>query len=234
MALRAPALALLATSALLLAACAGTADESTDTPGEAPGQTPEETTASEPTTGEPITLVQTTPTGPLFTETPLPGLCEDPDHTLAETTFGRHLPAQAMPTSAPQRWFHFTITDEQYNPCLPLSWIILDGSVGDASGPDPGPEAELATIVFFHYTDTITDPPSPAITEVISVERADRDAAEARYRSAIRSPEGGTWADLTVTHTWDGQRLVSGGPDAPAYEAAVQPVITLDPAGAPL
>ena len=73
MALRAPALALLATSALLLAACAGTADESTDTPGEAPGQTPEETTASEPTTGEPITLVQTTPTGPPFTETPLPG-----------------------------------------------------------------------------------------------------------------------------------------------------------------
>ncbi len=232
---RTPTLALLVASALLLAACADITDEPAEGAEDTPGQDPtltEQTTAE--ATAERTTLTQLPRTGTPLTETFIPELCENPDHTLAETTFGRHLPAQAVPTSAPERWFHFTIVEERYNPCLPLSWIILDGSVGDAAGPDAGPEAELESVVFFHYTDTVTDPPPPYITEVRSITRLDRDAAEAHYRSAIRSPEGGTWADLTVTHTWDGGRLVAGGPDAPAYEAAVQPVITLDPEGAPL
>ncbi|AGF71214.1 LppP/LprE family lipoprotein [Corynebacterium halotolerans] len=192
---------------LLLSACATRPDEPGATTGSATGDTTETTTAE-----------ATTDTA----------ACAGSDLDLAETSFGRYTPLRVVDTGVSNVWFNFEIVDNRFDPCLPLSWVTLSGTNGDRSQPEGGPATIAEAVVFFHHDTPVTDPPPVQFREIRAVERAADDTVEVTYGHAGGANADGVTETFTVTHTWDDTRMVTGGPDATAYEEAASFLLTLN------
>lgn len=68
-------------------------------------------------------------------------------------------------------YYHFQIKEDGYDSCLPLSYVSLAGSNGDAAGSAGIGAAIADAVVFFTYGDLITQ---PAPFEMKTVERVTR------------------------------------------------------------
>lgn len=156
------------------------------------------------------------------------GACEDSDLDLTETPFGRYTPLRVVDTGVSNVWFNFEIVDNHFDPCRPLSWVTLSGANGDRSQPEGGPATVAEAVVFFHHDAPVTDPPPVQFREIESVERTADNTVEVIYGHAGGANAQGVTETFTVTHTWDANRMVTGGPDAAVYEEAASFLLTLN------
>lgn len=152
----------------LLGACA--------TPPPQAGQGPDLLAADSPSPGTPRSLLRATPT--TTEETPRamadsppeggPGpACEHPRHQLADTDFGRHLALNRIPlTGEVADSFRFEIRENHFDPCAPLSHLVLNGSFGK--------DRSAESLILFREGRLVTQPPPMLVTEVTGVEQLDR------------------------------------------------------------
>ena len=56
--------------------------------------------------------------------------CANPQLDLAETAFGYWLTPKMIPTSLRSSFYKFDVVDNQFDPCVKLSWVTLDGTSG--------------------------------------------------------------------------------------------------------
>ena len=67
-----------------------------------------------------------------------PGPCVPGD--LADSQFGPHLGSAVIRVDSGE-YFHFGVAENHYDSCRELSWIILDGQIGDRAGTSIRPPA---------------------------------------------------------------------------------------------
>lgn len=85
--------------------------------------------------------------------------CSEPLLDLSSTRLGYHLQQQRVATDYSSTWFHFTVADNQFDPCKPLSWVVLEGENSDVNGQQGGTGSSAAqAVVFLHYDQMITEP----------------------------------------------------------------------------
>lgn len=100
--------------------------------------------------GPPVTEEQEAATGVTTVATTgasiRPGPCVPGD--LADSEFGPHLGSAVIRVDSGE-YFHFGVAENHYDSCRELSWIILDGQIGDRAGTSIRP---AGTVIFFHGT----------------------------------------------------------------------------------
>lgn len=163
---------------------------------------------------------------------PDPRSCSTRGLDLAETSFGRYTPLGVVPTGTSGVWFNFEITDNRFDPCLPLSWIVLSGANGDHIQPLGSRVTAAEAVVFFHYDAPVTTPPPVQFHEIQAVERIAGNAVAVTYGHAGGATAHGVTETFTATHSWEEGPGPTGpvttGPGSAAYEAAATQVLTLD------
>lgn len=88
---------------------------------------------------------------------------------LVDSAFGEHLRTRRILTSTSE-YFVFDIQENAYDSCRDLSWVLLDGTIGDANGA--GPDARPAgTVVLFTGEDLVFNYQPPLYAGVRGVER---------------------------------------------------------------
>lgn len=125
--------------------------------------------------------------------------------------------ADAVPTRDDSTWLRTTSTVEDYDPCLPLSWIVINTDGGGPGSPDQ--------VMLFHNGQFI----GPALDRPTaywpSVERIDDETIEATW-SWVREGEttAGRTGHSTARFRWDdaaGEVMaegdLSGRGDEPSY-----------------
>lgn len=130
--------------------------------------------------------------------------CAEAQLDLAETSFGRYTPTHLLPVQDSDVSLYFHITDNQFDPCLPLSWITISATMADGNRPHTPDGHDRQAVIFFHYADTVTDPAPPLVHEVNEVVREDDDSLAVSYTTT-----GGE--QLTLTHTWEGDAPGTAG-----------------------
>lgn len=152
--------------------------------------------------------------------------CDRPDATLGDTglydnfrTFPTSIgDLDALPTDTGDTWFYFQLKEHHFDPCLPLSWVILTGSNGDETGPRGLTAAHADVPVFFHHHRVITDPAPVEETQVVSSRRIDDRTVEITHGYATRSTAEGVTETAVIEHGWLHMRLQSGGEGHRLYE----------------
>ncbi|MDO5668387.1 MAG: hypothetical protein Q4G50_00090 [Corynebacterium sp.] len=91
----------------------------------------------------PTTTTSTTSTTQARSPEPTPPGCVSGD--LRDSEFGEHLRTSRILTSTSE-YFHFQIQENNYDSCSALSWVLLDGTIGDINGDDARP---AGTVVLF-------------------------------------------------------------------------------------
>ncbi|MFC6147088.1 hypothetical protein [Corynebacterium nasicanis] len=97
---------------------------------------------------------------------------------LADSGFGGHLRTHRILTSTAE-YFHFQVRDNAYDSCRDLSWVTLDGTIGDINGEHARP---AGTVVFFSGADPVTDYQPRLYAGVDNVRRLDENAALITWR----------------------------------------------------
>lgn len=112
-------------------------------------------------------------------------------------------------------YYHFQIGENGYDSCAPLSYLVLNGSNGDAERSAGIGAAIQDTVVLFHRGELITAPAPFQMKTVEEVTRIADDRIEVLYGHAGGSTaEGATEHHLfTFIHTTDG---LSGEGSLPA------------------
>ncbi|MGO1949467.1 MAG: LppP/LprE family lipoprotein [Mycobacteriaceae bacterium] len=195
---------LLACTALLLTGCAQS--EGTDDSGD-----------PAPATGtDKVTVTETVPGA--ATEPPPPPAepsrpsCEDtaPTNPLGG---GDPLPvrsADAMAHESPADvHFHYSVSDDQMDPCMPLSWVTLAGTNG-TDGPGMTSGSTRETIAFFGDGQLVTDPAPILARHIDSVDRIDDSTVRVNYEfyDVNGAPAAsGVFTPGSATFHWDGEQL---------------------------
>lgn len=157
------------------------------------------------TQAAPSPTSQVTPT---HTPVSAPEECADNSNALEQSALGPALASRKLPTSRPDWAFNIDVTrDQNYNPCLKLSWIEVVGNNG-------GTAIQLAPI-FFEYGELIPGQQPQQFDAILSSERKADDAVEILY-----GHEGYPWAaneitEVPITYSISGPRL-SGGEQIPS------------------
>lgn len=162
------------------------------------------------------------------------GDCADADLDLTETSLGMAFAQEMMATDTRDFWFHNRVSDNQFDPCLPLSWITLHGALGDSGGPAGTGSSVGDAVVFFHFDEVITDPLPPVVESVESTRRIDDGTIEIVYGWQGGTTAGGVTETLTVEHTFAGGEFTTNGPDGADFVAKHESHVRLDVAAAPL
>lgn len=185
---------------------AGTAAAGTETAAPAATNSPEATAAAP-------TAVETSAEGVDPGTTPQPELSETCANTgteLINTAFGPHTALNRIPVAGdPGTFYSFTISDNQFNPCADLSWIVLDGSLGNADGAGGTGASIGETVVFFHGNQLITDPLPFMMRSVESVQRLDSGGIRILHGHLGGATAEGVTETFPTTHTWTGTALDS-------------------------
>lgn len=134
--------------------------------------------------------------------------CAETRLDLAETSFGRYTPTHVLPVQGGGAGVHFQIVDNQFDPCLPLSWITVSGTAVEGQRMPTPDTHDRQAVIFFHYADTVTDPAPPLVSEITRVVRHDAERVEVGYTTT-----GGD--ALALTHVWDGDRVAAEGAGEP-------------------
>ena len=147
--------------------------------------TPADNSAA-PGTSEPPATVSTVtstagtrspdPTPPGTTPTAPEDDCTPGD--LADSEFGGHLRTNRILTSTSE-YFHFRIQENAYDSCRDLSWVLLDGSIGDINGDNARP---AGTVVLFTGDGLVFNYQPPLYAGVENMERLDENAALVTWR----------------------------------------------------
>ncbi|GAB3698038.1 LppP/LprE family lipoprotein [Corynebacterium nasicanis] len=165
--------------------------------------------------------------------------CANPDATLEDTglydnmtivpsPIGDH---KALPTDDGD--YLFTFTDNKisdfFDPCQPLSWVVIGGMWGDESGPGGTGASSTAVTVFFHYDELITDPLPSSSKQIMESYRVDDNTIRVIHGQAARSTAEGITDLYNIDHVWRDGQLVTEGADAAAYEAYAAETTNLRP-----
>ncbi|MCS4532376.1 hypothetical protein N7326_07225 [Corynebacterium sp. ES2794-CONJ1] len=77
---------------------------------------------------------------------------------LAETALGVWLPHKIIRTSdTDNQVFEFRVRDNHFDPCQPLSWVVLEGNLNNENLSQPGSRRE--SMLLFSHDKLITDAP---------------------------------------------------------------------------
>lgn len=127
--------------------------------------------------------------------------CSEPLLDLSSTRLGYHMQQQRVATDYSSTWFHFTVADNQFDPCKPLSWVVLEGENSDVNGQQGGTGSSAAqAVVFFHYDQMITEPASMQFHDA-TVERTGDDSAHVDYGFVGGATAGGVTDRITVDYS---------------------------------
>ena len=109
------------------------------------------------------------------TAAPSTAATTDPDCVpgdLADSEFGGHLRTNRIPTSTSE-YLHFTVQENAYDSCRDLSWVLLDGSIGDINGDYSRP---AGTMVLFTGDRVVGDYRPPLYAGVEKARRLEENA----------------------------------------------------------
>lgn len=105
-------------------------------------------------------------------------------------------------------FFHYSVSEDESDPCAPLSWVILNGGNGTTENPNGTAGSSRQTVVFFADGEVVTDPAPILARRIESVERVDDSTARVEYAFYTDAPAA---ADETApgaaTFHWNGSEL---------------------------
>ncbi|AJE31963.1 hypothetical protein B842_00515 [Corynebacterium humireducens NBRC 106098 = DSM 45392] len=97
---------------------------------------------------------------------------------LAASEFGPHLRTASIRTSSAE-YFHFDVRENTYDSCRDLSWVLLDGTIGDINGDHSRP---AGTVVLFAGDRFVSNYQPPLYAGVDNVRRLADNAALITWR----------------------------------------------------
>lgn len=169
--------------------------------------------------------------------------CVRPDATLAETGLydhartvrltlggegGEEVDLETLPTDTGDTVYFFSVREDHFDPCLPLSWVILAGDNGDEIGPRGLAASQAEVPVFFHFDRVITDPAPAEETRVMESRRLDDSTVEITHGYTTRSTAEGVTETPVLQHAWRDGHLLVEGPDAARYRELSDGHVKLD------
>lgn len=132
------------------------------------------------------------------------------DITIKDTAFAPYLDLATIPTDTDLDLLEVQIREAHFDACQPLSWVIIDGTLG----ADP-----VSAVVFFHEGRLVRD------TSVL----AGDIAASTRVSDTDISVDYPVAEDVyTVEHAWENGRMVLSAGDVPEFVTEVLPGANLD------
>lgn len=203
-----------AIASLILSGCASIADQSADTATSLPS-TPVTETVTQTVQAPPPSQVDSPTSQP---DTPPPQCSQDPN----QSEFGQYLALSRAPvgelgdTAASvipvDGWFyHFQVGENGYDSCAPLSYLVLNGSNGDAER-SAGTGAAIADVmVLFVNGELVTQPAPFEIKRVESVTRLSDSEIQVVYGHAGRSTAEGITEYYTFNFFLDNGQLSGRG-----------------------
>ncbi|MDR7330319.1 LppP/LprE family lipoprotein [Corynebacterium guangdongense] len=112
-------------------------------------------------------------------------------------------------------YFHFQLKEDGYDACRTLSYVVLEGSNGDAAGGN-GIGASLAqAVVFFHHGDMITVPAPFEMRTVEEVGRTGDSSVRVLYGHAGGASAQGVTERYRMNFFWEDGLGLSGSGELP-------------------
>ena len=178
---------------LLMSACDMTMGASSQNSQTAPSTVTITSTQAAPSSTGTVIPTGTTPVSD-------PEACADNSDALSQSALGPALASKKLPTSEPGWTFNIDATrDQNYNPCLKLSWIEVVGNNGGT--------AIQVVPIFFEYGELIPGQQPQQFDSILSSERKFDDTIEILY-----GYEGYQWmtngiTEVPITYSLSGNRL---------------------------
>ena len=196
---------------VLALALAGCTPDVLDAPSPV-SETPEVTLGRAPSSALPATTeISTTPVStrrpPPQQPSQPPAECGSPHLDLMSTPLGAWLGSQIIPTDQPGTSYYFSVADNQFDPCVELSWVTLSGTNGNAGQDDGNGSRFVHAVVFFAGEELITEPAPRQFNGTAAVERIDARSITVTHRDT--DERGTETAPITYTLA-EGQLLGEG------------------------
>lgn len=105
-------------------------------------------------------------------------------------------------------YFHYSISDDSVDPCLPLSWVVLNGGLGDAESSNGTAGSSGQTVALFAYGQLITEPAPILARTIDEVERIDDSTIRVTYAFLGDAPATANQTEPgSATFSWDGNQI---------------------------
>lgn len=78
-------------------------------------------------------------------------------------------------------YFHYNISDDAVDPCIPLSWATFNGGLGDEEGSNATAGSSRQTVALFADGQLITEPAPILARTIDEVERIDDSTVRVTY-----------------------------------------------------
>ncbi|AHW65104.1 Putative secreted protein [Corynebacterium glyciniphilum AJ 3170] len=118
------------------------------------------------------------------------------------------IPVRVAEEETPDIFFHYTATDDQTDPCAPLSWVVLNGGNGTAENSNGTAGSSRQTVALFAEGELVTEPAPILARRIESVDRIDDSTVRVNYAFFGDAPAA---ADQNVpgsaTFHWDDSRI---------------------------
>ena len=172
------------------------------------------------------------PSGEFWTSTSASGTgsCEEPgnshrtDTDLSETDFGVHAAIGRVKTTTPDTVFHFSVSENMFDACRDLSWIVLDGMNGDMARPAGTGASSNQVLVLFRQGELVIDPLPFEITTVDDVRRVDSGTLEVSFGDDLGATSAGVTETYDVTFSTGGKDDEDGGTSVSVDDTALPDV----------
>lgn len=140
---------------------------------------------------------------------------------LSASNFGHYLDQSRIPLGTlgqspdsvepASGYFYFQLGENGYNSCSELSYVVLNGSNGDDTGPAGTGSSIADSLVLFHHGEVITNPAPFEMKAVESVERISDSQLEVVFGHAGRSTAEGVTEHYTFNFIYTDQGLTGEG-----------------------
>lgn len=118
------------------------------------------------------------------------------------------IPTQPLSAGGEVASFHYTVIQSHFDPCAPLSWDVLAGSLGTQDQPGATAGSQRETVVFFSYGKLLEQQPA-LIARVDAVTPTGEDTVAASYYVDVGPRAAGKQELLTNTYRVDGATLLT-------------------------
>ena len=118
------------------------------------------------------------------------------------------IPVLVAEEETPDIFFHYTATDDQTDPCAPLSWVVLNGGNGTAENSNGTAGSSRQAVALFAEGELVTEPAPILARRIESVDRIDDSTVRVNYAFFGDAPAA---ADQntpgSATFHWDGSSV---------------------------
>lgn len=105
-------------------------------------------------------------------------------------------------------FFHYTVSEDEMDPCLPLSWVVLNGGNGTQDNPNGTAGSSNQTVALFADGELVTEPAPILARYIESVDRIDDSTVQVNYEFLGDQPAAANeTVSASATFHWDGSEV---------------------------